>query len=140
MGWWSRRSDPDLLAVMLAIKQSLEQQSGSGESALARALEGFASKAIESQGKNLEAIANVAERLSELSVRRAAQALGSRGGKRSAEKKKQVKAASTCIICAGGRGTSAEIVKHVQESHEAVLLEAARSVSRAANGGANGPG
>ena len=135
--WWRKKQpDPELLAAVKALTLAVEEQKGSGNQTLARAIETFATKAIENQGANLKAIADVTASLSDLMVKKAASALGSRGGRKTQEKKRTIKTMQDCMVCLGMRASSPEIVKHVQEGHEAIAAQAARAVAQASR--ANG--
>jgi hypothetical protein len=80
MGFWNRK--PSLHEVL--------------STALTQALAGV----YEGQAKLLAAQTAFLTSMSELSARRAAQALGSRGGRRSAEKRAIRRATSSCPLCA----------------------------------------
>lgn len=101
-------------AVLKALK---EQQANAGLS-LNQALESVMGKAIEAQGRNLEAMGNFLGTVTDLSMKRAASVLGRAGGKARARKAAVAKAASECVTCITGGGTSEQIVAHFRDGHD----------------------
>lgn len=103
---------------------ALFKRSPSAGQALAQALEQALGRIYDSQAKQIEAFSGLLSNLSELSMKRAAQALGARGGKRradrAAERKRATQVSPDCRLCknpAISNPTATEIVAH--QAHEA---------------------
>lgn len=111
-------------ALAEALKELGSSQQSGNTQALAGALEGFLSKALETQAKNLEAMGNFMSSVGDLTVRRAAAALGSRGGRARAANATRAKAAGgrsdDCAVCLDPNShDQAAILRHVNEGHDA---------------------
>jgi hypothetical protein len=111
-------------ALHEALKELGTNQQSTNTQALAGALEGFLSKALETQAKNLEAMGNFMSSVGDLTVRRAAAALGSRGGRTRAANAARAKAAGRasddCAVCIDPNShDQAAILRHVNEGHDA---------------------
>ena len=131
MGWFSRNKFTaeeveriTAQAVERALQQARSEHSATNTQILTQALEGLFVKQIESFGANTAAMGTFLSSMADLSVRRAAVALGSRGGRKRAENAARAKApqqpVSDCPVCRDPQSqNSAAIVRHVQEGHEA---------------------
>ncbi len=110
--------------VEAAVTKALAEQRTSGTQALATTVENLFARQLESFGKNTEAMSNFLAAMGDLGVRRAAIALGSRGGRKRAEnaaaRKQPQREESTCEVCRDPSSTNnAAIIRHVQEGHDA---------------------
>lgn len=100
--------------------------------ALSQALEQALARTYEAQTKQIESVSGLLTNLGELSIKRAAQALGARGGKRRADRaaarKQSAAVIRECRLCrnaAISNPTAAEIVAHsAHEAFEAPPTEA----------------
>ncbi len=131
MGWFSRpKFTADEVeritaqAVERALQQAKSEHSASNTQVLSQALESLYVKQIESFGQNTAAMGSFLAGIADLSVRRAASALGSRGGRKLAENAARARApqqpVSSCEVCRDPQSqNSAAIVRHVQEGHDA---------------------
>ena len=131
MGWFSRNKfsaeDVERItaqAVERALQQARSEHSATNTATLTQALENLFTKQIESFGANTAAMGGFLQSMADLSVRRAAVALGSRGGRKRAENAARAKTppqpVSDCAVCRDPSSqNSAAIVRHVQEGHEA---------------------
>jgi hypothetical protein len=144
MGLFSRPSiTPEQVAEIAAraaeaaVTRALSEQNKGSTEALTQAIQSLFSKQIESFGKNVEAMGSFLQGIGELSVRRAAVALGSRGGRKRVENLERRKAAqqalfTDCEVCIDPRSkNSAAIVKHVNEGHEARRRQQSEDAQRA---------
>lgn len=131
MAWWRKRSlSPEQVAEIAAraateaVGKALDSRRTSDTQALAGVVEGLLARQLESFGKNTDAMTNFLGAIGDLAVRRAAVALGSRGGRKRAENQEARKRAATvrtdCPVCEDARCTDqAAILRHVSESHDA---------------------
>jgi hypothetical protein len=107
-----------------AVRQLGAGAQQSGNQALAEAVNGFLGKAIEAQAANLGAMGTFVEKMGDLSIRRAAAALGSRGGRervrREAVRKAQLNPQFDCAVCRDPLSHDGQaILRHVNERHDA---------------------
>lgn len=132
MGWFSRRKftveDVERIsaqAVERALETARAEHKASSTDAMTQALQNLFAKQLESFGQNTAAMGTFLQSIAELSVRRAAVALGSRGGRKRAENAARAKSAqqpeNTCGVCRdpAGNHPSAAIVAHVNAGHRA---------------------
>lgn len=135
MGWFSRRSLTEkevteiatraaIEAVREVAKSLVESRASGASQALETAISGFLGKAIEAQAGNLTAMGTFVEKMGELSIRRAAAALGSRGGQARARNVARQKGALElqfdCAVCRDPQSRDGNaILRHVNERHDA---------------------
>ncbi len=129
MAWLSRRAFQEAVdhavreRVEAAVKEALARQKPDATPALLQAIEGLFTKQLESFGRNTEAMGGFLGAIAELSMRRAAVALGSRGGRQRALNERARQAAragiTECEVCVNPLATNqAAIIRHVQEGHD----------------------
>ncbi len=131
MSWFRRKTlTPEQVAEIAsraaseAVSKLLDNRRTSDTQALGQIVEGLFAKQMESFGKNTEAMSNFLGAMADLSIKRAAVALGQRGGRKRAEnaeaKKRTEKPRTDCPVCADPRSTDqAAIIRHVAEGHDA---------------------
>jgi len=134
--WFRRRPafDEKALAAFIrqTVKEALTEQRPGDTLALAQLLEGLYAKQMESFAKNAEAMGGFLGVIGELGIKRAAVALGSRGGKARAARaadapKPQMAASGECAVCIDPNcKDSLSIVRHVNEGHDARRAAAAK--------------
>lgn len=127
MGWFSRErkfTAGELeAAVQQAVARVLQERRSSETQALSETLEKLIGKQFESFAQNAGAMTGFLGALGELAIKRAAVALGSRGGRKraeNAEAKKAPRVAHTdCPVCVNPMSTDqAAIIRHVTQGHE----------------------
>ncbi len=130
MGWFKRTYSQEELesavsrAVSAAVAEVQKSQQRDSSDAMAKAVEGLFTRQLESFGKNTEALTGFLGAMSDLAVRRAAVALGSRGGRKRAENAERRKAAQptepTCQVRRNPNSKNSQsIIRHVSEGHDA---------------------
>ncbi len=120
-----RYSESEVASIVdAAVEKALRNQSSTSTTALAGTVENLFAKQLDSFGKNTEAMSNFLGAMADLSVKRAAVALGQRGGRKRAEnaaaRKQPALPDQWCEVCRDSSCTNnAAIIRHVQEGHDA---------------------
>lgn len=127
MGWFSRErkfTAGELeAAVQQAVARVLQERRSTETQALSETLEKLIGKQFESFAQNAGAMTGFLGALGELAIKRAAVALGSRGGRKRAENAEAKKAPrvphTDCPVCANPMSTDqVAIIRHVSEGHD----------------------
>lgn len=120
-----RYSEGEVASIVdAAVEKALRNQSSTSTTALASTVENLFAKQLDSFGKNTEAMSNFLGAMADLSVKRAAVALGQRGGRKRAENAAARKPSALpdqwCEVCRDPSSTNnAAIIRHVGEGHDA---------------------
>jgi tRNA nucleotidyltransferase/poly(A) polymerase len=107
-----------------ALEQARREHSGNSTQALTETLEKLITKQFESFAANAGAMGTFLSGVSDLAVKRAAVALGSRGGRKRAENERARKVArepdTNCDVCDRPMvpHSQAELLRHVNERHD----------------------